>query len=410
MDPPIFSAWMEILARVPSSVMWFLEYFEHEGAIANLRAEANSHGIDGNRLLFSPLDPWIDHTYRKRVADLVLDTSLKNGHTTILDGLCAGVPVITLEGDQMSNRASSSALHALDLHDLTVNSLKEYVEVAVYLATHKLVLKKLRQKVERHRLQYPLFDTYKYAGKFEQSIKAAWQVQKSRLLAGGPTRSMHIFPSIQSSVVAPRSFPVLSAKEDEHTEDEYVIRVQNALAAHEPIRLHIGGHIKNPNWWIVDANDGDIVDFVMYMSNLYAFPDNSVDVIYSSHVLEHCTHGVGHELEHTLREWHRVLRPDGQLLVSVPNLFALASLFINESIPHQERVWFMTIIYGGQVDVYDVHKVGFDRAILTAYLEQAGFCDLVWHDLFPFFDDSSRLVLHDVPISLNAQARPCQQP
>ncbi|KAG6614793.1 UDP-N-acetylglucosamine-peptide N-acetylglucosaminyltransferase [Phytophthora cinnamomi] len=406
MDPAVFSAWMEILARVPSSVMWFIKYFGREGAIENLRAEANAHGINDNRLIFSPMDPWIDHTYRKRAADLILDTSLKNGHTTVLDALCAGVPVISLEGDRMSNRATSSALNALGFHDLTVNSLKEYVEVAVYLATHKYVLQKLRQRVEDNRLHYPLFDTAKYTSKFEESIKVAWQVKKSRLQAGGPTREMHIFP--ESSLVTPRNFPVLSAKDDKNTEDEYVVRVQNALAAEEPIHLHIGGHIKNSDWWIVDANDGDIVDFVMRMENLYAFPDSSVDAIYASHVLEHCTHGVGHELENTLREWHRVLRPGGQLLVSVPNLFVLASLFINESIPHQHRMWFMTVIFGGQTDIYDVHKVGFDEAILVAYLEQAGFCDFTRYDDFGLFSDSSVLHVYDTPISLNVQAHACK--
>ncbi|KAL4157142.1 hypothetical protein PRNP1_006167 [Phytophthora ramorum] len=408
MDPSVFSAWMEILARVPSGVMWFIEYFGHEGAIANLRAEAEAHGIGSNRLIFSQLDPWIDHTYRKRAADLILDTSLKNGHTTILDALFAGVPVVTLEGDRMSNRATSSALNSLGLHDLTVNSLKEYVEVAVHLATHRQVLRKLREKVEENRLRYPLFDTAKYTTKFEESIKAAWQVKKSRLQAGGLTREMHIFPSISSSSVAPRNLPVLSAKDDENTEDEYAVRIQRALAAGEPIRLHIGGHAKDPDWWIVDANDGDIVDFVMNMANLYAFPDNSVDAIYGSHVLEHCTHGVGHELEQTLREWHRVLRPGGQLFVSVPNLFVLATLFINESIPHQHRMWFMTVIFGGQIDVYDVHKVGFDEAILLAYLEQAGFCDFTGHDDFGFFQDSSVLIVYDTPISLNVQAHACK--
>ncbi|KAG7394313.1 hypothetical protein PHYBOEH_005382 [Phytophthora boehmeriae] len=408
MDPATFSAWMEILARVPSSVMWFLEYTGHDGAKKNLRAEANARGIDGTkRLIFSELDPWIDHTYRKRAADLVLDTPLKNGHTTVLDAIFAGVPVVTLEGSRMSNRAGSSALHSLGLHDLTVNSLKEYVEVAVYLATHTRVLHKLRQRVEHNRLQYPLFDTTKYTAKFEEAIKVAWQVKKSRLQSGGAAQEMHIFPSIVSSAVIPRRIPVLSAKEDNHVEDEYETRIQKALAAHEPIRLHIGGHIVNRDWWIVDANDNDGVDFVMKIDNLYAFPDNSVNVIYSSHVLEHCSHGVGSELQMTLREWHRVLHPDGKLLVSVPNLFALATLFVNESIPHQHRVWIMNVIYGGQVDVYDMHKVGFDEAILAAYLEQAGFCNFTRYDDFRLFQDSSVLVVHHLPISINVMAHKC---
>ncbi|RLN49810.1 hypothetical protein BBJ29_008144 [Phytophthora kernoviae] len=284
----------------------------------------------------------------------------------------------------------------------------EYVDVAVYLATHKRVLHKLRQRVENNRLQYPLFDTAKYTAKFEESIKVAWQVKKTRLLAGEPTQDMHIFPSIVSSEVMTRRIPVLSAKEDKHSEDEYETRVLKALAAHEPIRLHIGGHIINPDWWIVDANDNDGVDFVMHIDNLYAFPDNSVNVIYSSHVLEHCTHGASHELQTTLREWHRVLHPDGQLLVSVPNLFVLATLFVNESIPHQHRMWIMNVIYGGQVDIYDMHKVGFDETILAAYLEQAGFCNVTRYEDFGLFQDSSVMVVHDLPISVNVMAHACK--
>ncbi|KAF1788128.1 O-GlcNAc transferase, C-terminal [Phytophthora cactorum] len=236
-------------------------YFGHEGASTNLRAEAEAHGIKGDRLIFSPLDPWIDHTYRKRIADLILDTPLKNGHTTILDALCAGVPVVTLEGVQMSNRATSSALNALDLHDFTSILLPTNTCSKSFARKWKIIVYIIH-----------FFDTAKYATKFEDAIKAAWQVKKSRLQAGTPTREMHLFPSTQSSAVLPRDFPVLSAKEDSSAEDEYVVRVKNALDTQQPIRLHIGGHVKSPDWWIVDANDGDIVDFIMYYIQSLRFP------------------------------------------------------------------------------------------------------------------------------------------
>jgi predicted O-linked N-acetylglucosamine transferase (SPINDLY family) len=57
----------------------------------NLRAEAQARGIQGDtRFIFTDLEPWINHTHMKRSADLVLDTSLKNGHTTMIDALWAG--------------------------------------------------------------------------------------------------------------------------------------------------------------------------------------------------------------------------------------------------------------------------------------------------------------------------------
>jgi SAM-dependent methyltransferase len=44
------------------------------------------------------------------------------------------------------------------------------------------------------------------------------------------------------------------------------------------------------------------------------FKENSVDVIYTRHTLEHIS-----DLEHILREFLRVLKPDGRLSVTVPH-------------------------------------------------------------------------------------------
>jgi hypothetical protein len=64
----------------------------------------------------------------------------------------------------------------------------------------------------------------------------------------------------------------------------------------------------------------------------------------------------------------------------------------------------MRIIYGGQTDAYDFHKVGFTLEFLGYFLHKHGFCDVqrvASHDLF---DDTSRLVLFGHPISLNVVA------
>jgi SAM-dependent methyltransferase len=47
------------------------------------------------------------------------------------------------------------------------------------------------------------------------------------------------------------------------------------------------------------------------------FPDQSVDFIYSSHLLEHLS---PHDARHLLREAHRVLKKGGILRISVPDL------------------------------------------------------------------------------------------
>lgn len=412
-DPNVFRAWMDIMARVPSSVLWFLRYSGHEDAEKSLKREANAHGIDGDkRLVFSDLAPWVNHTYPKRAADLVLDTTLKNGHTTMIDALCAGVPVVTMEGNRMSNRAGSSALHSLDLHDLTVNSFKEYVEVAVFLATHPHVLHRLRTKIERNRLQYPLFDTRKYTRNFANAVKATWTVKKAARVATreSEAKAFHIFPAGRLDQIAPRQFPVHSALGDGNKDDEYVLKVHRALDTNQAILLHIGGQVEKPGWWIVDANERSSVDFQIHMDNLYPFPDDSVAAIYASHILEHSHYRLNSEVERTLQEWFRVLRPGGALFVSVPDLLVLSSLFANATTTDNERFFVMMMMYGGQVDSYDVHKVGFFESLLAEYLGNTGFCEIERVDNFGLFPDSSAMVYKDVPISLNVKARACRKP
>lgn len=65
------------------------------------------------------------------------------------------------------------------------------------------------------------------------------------------------------------------------------------------------------------------VDILRDMDDLYGIPDHSVAALYCSHTLEHQTIA-GDKLMTTLKEWFRVIRPGGLLLVSVPDLAVLA--------------------------------------------------------------------------------------
>ena len=81
----------------------------------------------------------------------------------------------------------------------------------------------------------------------------------------------------------------------------------------EKFRLHIGGNEINPYWKILDVEERIEVDYVSNASDLSGFQDNTVDVIYASHVLEHFYYNIDNELLETLQEWHRVLKVGGQL-------------------------------------------------------------------------------------------------
>jgi predicted SAM-dependent methyltransferase len=170
-----------------------------------------------------------------------------------------------------------------------------------------------------------------------------------------------------------------------------------------PLRLHIGGKTPHPRWKIVNTVPGQHVDYVRSCTDLSIFPEASVAEIYASHVLEHL--GYRAELADTLSEFHRVLQPGGMLRASVPDLTTLCSLFLDLASDAPERFEVMRMMFGGQIDSFDFHRVGLDQEFLAGFLASAGFADIQRVTHFGLFDDSSTLIFKGHAISLNLIAR-----
>ena len=170
------------------------------------------------------------------------------------------------------------------------------------------------------------------------------------------------------------------------------------------MKLHIGGKEAHPEWKIFDIEQRSEVDYVGDASDLSRFNDESIESIYASHVLEHFYYSLNYELSFTLTEWCRVLKKGGQLMISVPDLRALCWLYTRHDIGIEERFQIMRMMFGGQSNQYDVHKVGFDFDILCMYLSEAGFseCQRVFE--FNLFNDCSVIQYLYTPISLNVIA------
>ena len=169
------------------------------------------------------------------------------------------------------------------------------------------------------------------------------------------------------------------------------------------LRLHIGGKTPHPDWTIVDVQPGPHVAHVGSCTDLSAFGDESVAEIYASHVLEHL--GYQSELMQALREFNRVLVPDGLLRASVPDLRVLCGLFLDPALDALERFHVMRMMFGGQLDPADYHKVGLTDEFLAQYLAASGFSDIRRVESFGLFEDSSTIVFKDRSVSVNLTAR-----
>lgn len=170
------------------------------------------------------------------------------------------------------------------------------------------------------------------------------------------------------------------------------------------MKLHIGGTEPHPEWKILDIEPRPEVDFIGNAANLEQFANNSIEAIYASHVLEHFHHGLNGELLNTLSEWYRVLQPGGKLYISVPNLGILCWLYLNDKLSVYDRYYLMAVIFGGQTNEYDVHKVGFDLEILSMFLQEVGFINCTEVEEFGLFNDTSIMRIENFLISLNVIA------
>lgn len=169
---PFFSVWMDALRSQSDAVMWLLA--RHPRAQANLRSEAARNGIDPARLIFARIAPQDAHIARLGCADLAVDTLPYGAHTTGVDALWAGVPMLTCRGEAFAGRVGASLLLEAGLPELITNSLDEYRARLLALVADRTELRKHRAYLEASRDTNPLFDTAAFARDWEALLLAIY--------------------------------------------------------------------------------------------------------------------------------------------------------------------------------------------------------------------------------------------
>ena len=132
---PTFDRWLEILNRVPSSVLWLLE--SSKETMTRLADYAERKGVARSRIVFAPRERNPVHLARYPLADLFLDTAPYGAHTTASDALWMGVPVLTLSGRSFASRVCGSLVRSAGLANLVVTRPGDYVERAIALANNR---------------------------------------------------------------------------------------------------------------------------------------------------------------------------------------------------------------------------------------------------------------------------------
>jgi len=154
---------------------------------------------------------------------------------------------------------------------------------------------------------------------------------------------------------------------------------------HSLSKLHLGcGNVHINGWCNVDVLKTGSTDLVFDILSLPGISDNSVNEIYSCHVLEHFPHA---EVNKILSRWYEVLKTNAVIRISVPDLDAITRIY-QKNISHFQipgnQPW-IGLIYGGQKDQYDFHKTGYNFCYLKYLLEQVGFKNIETYPHSPHF-------------------------
>ncbi|MBN9495543.1 MAG: tetratricopeptide repeat protein [Alphaproteobacteria bacterium] len=180
-EPVCFAAWLDVLKRVPGSVLWLAGRKAYTPAQSQLRARAQVAGIDPARLIFAPhAADKAAHLARHRAADLFLDSFAVSAASTALDALGAGLPVLTKRGQQAHANVAASFLSALGLPELIAATVEDFVARAVGLAQDKAARDALRARLDASVAVNLPFD----ASRMARHVEAAFAAMIERARAG----------------------------------------------------------------------------------------------------------------------------------------------------------------------------------------------------------------------------------
>ena len=125
-------------------------------------------------------------------------------------------------------------------------------------------------------------------------------------------------------------------------------------------------------------------DIIGTMTDMSAVATESVDAVFSSHNIEHV---YPHEVPVVLAEFKRVLKPDGFVIITCPDLVSVAKLIADDKLMEPAYVSNagpispLDILYGHRAsmsrgNLFMAHKGGFSAKSLSGALKSAGFASI----------------------------------
>lgn len=163
----VLNLWARLLEQLPTSRLVILAPpGSHRQRVLDQLKTASG------RVVFVDPRPRVEYLKLFHKIDLALDTFPYNGHTTSLDGLYMGVPMVSLAGPTIVSRAGVSQLSNLGLNELIAESPEDYLRIAGSLAADLTHLAQLRSTLRGRMKSAPLTNARQFARDIESALRS----------------------------------------------------------------------------------------------------------------------------------------------------------------------------------------------------------------------------------------------
>jgi len=197
------------------------------------------------------------------------------------------------------------------------------------------------------------------------------------------------------------------SKFEENCPDDYIYNLMDKEMMEAPpypipqpdglVKLNLGSFITMFYYGWINIDIIDLSDFAKRNGYIFKqldirkglpYDDNSVDLIFASHLIEHLTVEEGLKL---LKECYRVLKPGGMIRLATPDARKLFFDYLSDRIREYRHISkgveeaetdldaLLHLLFSGHKTVYDIKK-------LKRLLEKAGFKEI--HHTSPFYSDN----------------------
>jgi predicted O-linked N-acetylglucosamine transferase (SPINDLY family) len=172
--PQVLELWSRILRSVSGSHL--VLRCPAGSAQQRVRAAMVAAGVDGSRIAFvDRVLPREAYLALHHEIDILLDPFPYSGHTTSVDALWMGVPIVTLEGNTDVGRSGVFLLDGVGMRELIARDTDEYAHLAIALASDIQRLAHYRSELRQRLLASPVLNPVRFAHDVEAAYRTVWQ-------------------------------------------------------------------------------------------------------------------------------------------------------------------------------------------------------------------------------------------